>query len=95
MDLHNLTQVVEQAYHQVQPVVQQVVTILLNEPAHLIVEGVLLIFVLVLLCKRSYVIPKAPNSALLSSSVRFLCYCRAFEANTPPKMHLVENYTPF
>lgn len=70
MDVQSLTQLVQQGYLQAQPLVQQVLTILVNEPAHLIVEGVLLIFVLVLLCKRSYVIPKTVPAAPLNSAVR-------------------------
>lgn len=66
MDMFNVTQLVQHA----RPLAEQVLTTLLNEPAHLIVEAVLFIFVLVLLCKRSYVIPKDASSVPLSEAVR-------------------------
>ena len=62
----------ESLYGQVRPVVERAITALLNEPAHLIVEMVLLVFVLVLLCMRSYRIPKSTNAAPLTASVRIV-----------------------
>jgi len=67
MDYFNVTELVQHA----RPLAEQLVTTLVNEPAHLIVEVVLLIFVLVLLCKRSYLIPKDSSTTPLSASVRF------------------------
>ena len=60
----------ESLYGQVRPLVERAITTLLNEPAHLIVEMVLLVFVLVLLCRRSYRIPKTTNVAPLTAAVR-------------------------
>lgn len=57
------------ALEHVRPLIEQAIYTLLNEPAHLIVEGVLLIFVLYLLLKRSYVIPKNA-AAPLTQAVR-------------------------
>lgn len=80
MDMFNVTELVQHA----RPLAEQVLTTLLNEPAHLIVEAVLFIFVLVLLCKRSYVIPKDASSMPLSEAVRFhsffAIYARYFGA---------------
>lgn len=52
------------------PLAEQMWVTLINEPAHLIVEGVLVVFVLMLLFQRSYRIPKSIGPAPLTDSVR-------------------------
>lgn len=65
-DYLNVTEI----WHQARPMAEKALSAVIDEPAHLIVEAVLLIFVLILLCKRSYRIPKAVAPAPLTESVR-------------------------
>lgn len=52
------------------PLAEQVWVTLINEPAHLIVEGILAVLVLLLIFQRSYRIPKSVGPAPLTESVR-------------------------
>lgn len=61
------------AWETVAPIAEQAWTTLVNEPTHLIVEGVLILFVLLLIFQRSYRIPKAVGPAPLTESVRNHC----------------------
>lgn len=66
------------AWETVVPFAEQAWDTLIHEPAHLIVEGILAAFVLMLLFQRSYRIPKASGPAPLSDSVRNHLDCALF-----------------
>lgn len=73
------------------PKVMEFAMILLNEPAHLIVEGVLLVFVVYLLSKSSYRIPKDRPSPL-TEKVRFDFFHRSMKATKESLLARFEHF---